>query len=105
MLEPDTYQRSNLDAHALICEGKSSSGELLVNTTAVSDPDLERLYDILYKEAEVGVCDWVQCDLCNKWRRYHGSHAILQNTPRQRDMIEGLDCTDPEDQMEEGEVW
>ena len=105
MLEPDTYQRSNLDAHALICEGKSSSGELLVNTTAVSDPDLERLYDILYKEAEVGVCDWVQCDLCNKWRHYHGSHTILQNTPWQCDMIDNLDCTHPEDQMEEGEVW
>ena len=63
-------ERSNLDADALICEDQSS-GELLVNTMAVSDPDLECLYDILYAEAEVGVCHWVQCDLCNKWRRYY----------------------------------
>ena len=107
-LTPTTLRRllkhSNLDADALICVGQSPS-ELVVDTMAVSDADLERLYDTLYKESEVSRCNWVQCDLCSKWRRLHGSHTILEDEPWQCDMIDGLDCTHPEELMEDDEVW
>ena len=77
---------------------------LTLNTMGLTNEQLTTLYYTLHEECKMVKIVWVQCDICEKWRRLAPFHNLNKDAPWYCSMLDGFNCATDEDKMLSDEV-